>query len=158
MARKKSKPDADASRDLSVIEFRNLCDVETPERSYEGDGGWDLALPKDIEIPPQRSIIVPMGIAVSLPPNFCAVLFERSSLARDGVMMFGRLIDSGYQGEIHGMFFNTSLYTVSRFKGERVAQLVPMVFRPNLEMEWREVKKFSRETERGERRMGSSGT
>jgi deoxyuridine 5'-triphosphate nucleotidohydrolase len=139
-----------------TLKVKLTRNVPMPTRGYKGDAGWDLAVPTDIVIPNGQHVTVAMGVAVDFPEGYCGVLFERSSMAKNGLMLFGRLIDNGYHGEIHCIIFNCTPYVAEIPRGARIAQLVPVVFRPSLEMELQPVVEFERTTDRGEKRMGST--
>jgi len=92
----------------------------------EGDAGYDLCAGEDMEIEPQSTAVVPLGIAVAIPEGQYGLLIHRSSLAfkRNAVISTG-IIDSSFKQEMKAKVFNMSYgNTLYIRKGERIAQLI----------------------------------
>ena len=107
------------------IKIKKLKDVELPKKHYEGDLGWDLFLPYDIEeirLSPGQIAKIPIGIATELPEGFGAVIRDRSSMASRGLHILGGEIDNRYRGEWHLLMINLSPYEQVLRPGERIAQ------------------------------------
>ena len=98
--------------------------------------GYDLSI-KEIEIPKGRKVtegelIIPVGkrFAVSTKeriacgPNVCAQLWLRTSWARKGIMCSFGKIDSGFDGTLTLLGFNSGEETVKLVTGETFAQMV----------------------------------
>jgi dUTP pyrophosphatase len=109
--------------------------VELPRAARAGDAGLDLCAVADAELAAGGGrTVVGTGLAVAIPFGCCGLILPRSGLARDhGVTLLNTpgLIDAGYRGELQVLLLNTDpdrAYTVRR--GDRIAQLVVMAFRP----------------------------
>ncbi len=98
--------------------------------------GYDLSI-KEIEIPKGRKVtegelIIPVGkrFAVSTKeriacgPNVCAQLWLRTSWARKGIMCSFGKIDSGFDGTLTLLGFNSGEEDVKLVTGETFAQMV----------------------------------
>ena len=98
--------------------------------------GYDLSI-KEIEIPKGRKVtegelIIPVGkrFAVSTKeriacgPNVCAQLWLRTSWARKGIMCSFGKIDSGFDGTLTLLGFNSGEKDVKLVTGETFAQMV----------------------------------
>lgn len=64
------------------------------------------------------------GVAAEIPPGYCLMLRERSSLAAKGIFCVGGLIDADYRGEIKVILMgNEWAWSEAGLKpGDRVAQ------------------------------------
>ena len=98
--------------------------------------GYDLSI-KEIEIPKGRKVtdgelIIPVGkrFAVSTKeriacgPNVCAQLWLRTSWARKGIICSFGKIDSGFDGTLTLLGFNSGEEAVKLVTGETFAQMV----------------------------------
>lgn len=148
------------SQSPNVLNFCKISEKAiVPKRATEGSAGIDLCacIEEDIVLEPGKRVLVPSGIAVSLPEKDYAVfIFARSGLAvKHGISLSNGVgvIDSDYRGEIRvGLCnFGEESYTIK--PGERIAQMVVMkVENFNL----CQVDKLD-STERGEGGFGSTG-
>ena len=148
------------SQSPNVLNFCKISEKAiVPKRATEGSAGMDLCacIEEDIVLEPGKRVLVPSGIAVSLPEKDYAVfIFARSGLAvKHGISLSNGVgvIDSDYRGEIRvGLCnFGEESYTIK--PGERSAQMVVMkVENFNL----CQVDKLD-STERGEGGFGSTG-
>ncbi len=116
----------------------------------------DLAARVTTTIQPGSVELVPLNIALVLPPNHWVLLAARSSLFKKGLQMANGIGvgDEDYKGdsdEYQAALYNFTAKPVIVEKGERVAQLIVM----NLErVEWQEVEKFEHADRGG---FGSTG-
>lgn len=157
------------NRVLNIYVKRLTPTAKLPTKSYQGDSGWDLyadvpyiehngkKIPNLLTpvwiIPPGKSVIISIGIAVQLPKGWGAKNWPRSSQGVKNVHVYGGVIDNGYRGELHVTVHNSNPFTISYRPGDRVAQ---MVLTPVPKSRIKEVKTLS-ETQRGEKRFGSTG-
>ena len=99
-----------------------------PRYQHEGDAGLDLPSRVDLVIEPGERVMVPTGIAVSIPPGYAGFVLPRSGLAsRHGIALVNSpgLVDSGYRGEMAIVIINTDKRESFHIKrGDRIAQLV----------------------------------
>lgn len=134
-----------------------------PDYQSSGAGALDLiaCVREVIELRPQETaMLIPTGIAVSMPSSdMAALVLPRSGLGHKKGLVLGNtvgLIDSDYQGEIAVSAWNRCPdgKPILIEPGMRVAQLmfVPII-RPRLSI----VTTFSTASERGEGGFGSTG-
>lgn len=129
-------------------------DAVVPTRSNPGDAGYDLFANQDVQIYPQHLVMVPTGIAISIPPDCYGRVAPRSGLAwKHQLDVFAGVVDSSYRGEIKVLLKNHGSQIVTLAKGDRVAQLIfERIYTPELV----EVQTLD-ESERGAGGFGSSG-
>lgn len=136
-----------------VVQIQPLQDdVIIPQKSYEQAAGWDVFAPRDIYVPIDAVTLVPLGFKTALPGGWCAILKERSGLGKEGVQLFGGVIDSDYRGEWM-VALKANLAPMRIPQGKAIAQflIVPV---PSVTLQV--VKELS-QTVRGDRGFGSSG-
>lgn len=126
---------------LTVRILRLDRDLSLPEPALAGDAGMDLRAREGCALEASGGrALVPVGIALALPPGVAGLVLPRSGLAaRHGVTVVNApgLIDSGYRGEILVALINTDpkeSFVIQR--GDRIAQLVLLAV-PSVE--WDEV-------------------
>ena len=133
--------------------------ISLPKYETDGSSGMDLAanVENEIEIEPGKSLIIPTGLAVSIPKNFEIQIRPRSGLAAKNqisVLNTPGTIDADYRGEIKVILVNLSDKIFKIEKGLRIAQMVlcPVVKATLKEVDTLEI------TERGTSGFGSTGT
>lgn len=94
------------------------------KRKYCGDAGVDIPMPETGWVNGLRK--VPLGVKVSLPPGWFALIQERSSAGAAGLQSIGNVIDSGYDGELHATIVNHSGERFHWNRGDRIVQIVFM--------------------------------
>lgn len=107
-------------------------DAVLPEYAYPSDSGFDLYSVEEIIIPAFGRALVPTGICVEIDENTEIQVRPKSGLAiNQGLTVLNTpgTVDSGYNGEIKVIVFNTNNTTVTINKGMKVAQacLCPVV-------------------------------
>ena len=99
-----------------------------PSYAYEGDAGLDLLSAVDVVLEPLSRMLIPTGLAVSIPAGYAGFIQPRSGLAiKRGLSMVNTpgLIDSNYRGELKVAAINLDPETpISIKRGDRIAQLV----------------------------------
>lgn len=113
------------SKNLKV-ELLNV-DAKFPEYAYPSDSGFDLFSTEDIILAPFGRALVPTGIKLSIPEEFEIQVRPKSGLAiNQGLTVLNTpgTVDSGYNGEIKVIIFNTNNISVSVSKGTKIAQAV----------------------------------
>jgi dUTP pyrophosphatase len=99
--------------------------AQIPKFANETDAGADLYSPINITIPPQRQILIPLGIKVAIPPGYFIKFEPRSGLAlKFEIDRKAGLIDESYTKEWGLILRNESDDPYHILKGERVAQAV----------------------------------
>ena len=134
-------------------------DINLPKYETEGSSGMDLAahIENSVQIEPGNTVMVPTGIAVSIPKNFEIQIRPRSGLAarnKISILNTPGTIDSDYRGEIKVILINLGKKTFTVEKGARIAQ---MVLCPIVKARFKEVESLG-ETPRGSSGFGSTGT
>lgn len=132
--------------------------VELPAYAYEGDAGLDLRANEGVDIAPFERVLIPTGLAISIPDGYAGFVQPRSGMAlKRGLTIANTpgLIDAHYRGELKVIAVNLdSQQTIHIERGERIAQLViqqvPVVHLT-------EVDELD-ETDRGSGGFGSSGS
>src|SRR6185312_6805180 len=89
---------------MSVIKigFKRLTpDAVVPTKAHASDSGFDLVASADVIIEPGATVVVPTGIAVSLPEGYEAQVRPRSGVtSKTKLRVQLGTIDNGYSGEI----------------------------------------------------------
>ena len=114
---------------LDIQVLRLDPDLPLPSYAHPGDAGVDLHARHDSVIASQGGrVLMPTGIALSIPEGYAGFVLPRSGLAlKHGISVVNApgLIDSQYRGELMVVLLNTDAarpYHISR--GDRIAQLV----------------------------------
>ena len=100
-----------------------------PSYATPGSAGMDLraALAGPLAIQPGQRLLIPTGIAISVPQGYEAQVRPRSGLAiKHGITMLNSpgTIDSDYRGEIKVIAINHGDAAFAIEPGERIAQLI----------------------------------
>lgn len=145
---------------LNTLNFCKMSEnAIIPKKATSGSAGADLCacIDNEIILLPGKRILIPTGIAISLPGNeYVAYIFGRSGLGiKHGITLSNGVgvIDSDYRGEIKVGLCNYSEETYTISPGERIAQLIVMKVE-NLILN--EVSELDT-TERGKNGFGSTG-
>jgi dUTP pyrophosphatase len=104
------------------------ADARLPAAAHEHDAGLDLRSVAACEIAPGHRALVPVGLAVEIPPGHAGLVIPRSGLAaRHGITILNApgLVDAGYRGELMVALLNTDHDEPFAIGvGDRIAQLV----------------------------------
>ena len=109
------------------LRFINDSENENPEYAYQSDSGFDLRSSEDIWIHPNSRKLISTGMRFDIPEGYEIQVRSKSGLAlNQGLMVLNSpgTVDSGYQGEIKVIMFNTTNQKVKIVKGQKVAQAV----------------------------------
>ena len=133
--------------------------IPLPKYETEGSSGMDLSanVEKVVEIQPGKSVIIPTGIALSIPKNYEIQIRPRSGLAAKSqisILNTPGTIDADYRGELKVILVNLGEKIFKVEKGLRIAQ---MVLCPVIKAVLKEVNELE-ETERGSGGFGSTGS
>ena len=104
-------------------------DLPLPHYLTPGSAGVDLyaAIDEEIIIPVSGRVLVPTGIAISMPTDCEAQIRPRSGLAlKYGLTLLNTpgTIDSDYRGEIKLIVINLGDKEYTLKRGERIAQMI----------------------------------
>ena len=132
--------------------------VKLPTYKTSGSSGMDLMahIKNKKTINPGKTLIIPTGIAVTVPKNYEIQIRPRSGLAaKKGISILNTpgTVDSDYRGEIKIILINFSKKSFIVKSGDRIAQ---MVLCPVAKGKIKEVKNLPR-TVRGKGGFGSTG-
>lgn len=144
----------------------------------KGDSGFDLYLPRDVEIQPGKIEMIDMNVKIALFKNIEEVwgndtgsgaellkpwlipspyyLYARSSVIKRGIMMVNGvgIIDKGYRGTLKAGFYNTTDEVVKMGFGERIVQVCCPDLCPYFDVE---LAHKMDDTSRGTGGIGSTG-
>lgn len=99
----------------------------TPTKATEGSAGFDLRAKKETILPNCQRVLVGTGVRARIPEDHVGLLFPRSSLSKQDIIMTNSVgvIDSDYRGEIMAsLMYRGELMTWVIPKHERIVQLV----------------------------------
>ncbi len=77
-----------------------------------------------LEIAPMGHFLVGSREFMNLPPDICAQIFIKSSMARRGIVGTFGFIDAGYRGNLTLSFYNSSQQPVMIEPGKKIAQVI----------------------------------
>lgn len=124
-----------------------------PTRAHRTDAGLDLYSPVDKWVYANGMAQIDTGIHVEIPEGYVGLITSKSGLMSLGITTRGT-IDSGYTGSIKAIIYNDGPCSYLVKKGQKITQLVIVpCITPEIEI----VDKF-RETERGDKGFGSTGS
>lgn len=133
--------------------------ARVPEKAHEGDAGWDLFLPEDVELVEGQITMVDLRIKTAIPFGHFGLVVPRSSMANRRVLLANTvgIIDSGYRGNLKvALIYSPTIdmpLTTNLYQDDRVAQLLVVPF---LDMGFTSVTDLD-DTERSDGGFGSSG-
>jgi dUTP pyrophosphatase len=96
-----------------------------PKYAYPSDSGFDLHSTQDLEIGPFGRILVPTGLKVSFDEGYEIQVRPKSGLAlKQGLTVLNTpgTVDSGYDGEVKVILYNSTHDTVYIEKRQKIAQ------------------------------------
>ena len=142
-----------------ILNFKLENGAFAPKNEHSLDAGYDLISPVDLKIKPKKRGFINTGVyvqATNIPKDF---KFEGTSgnAKKKGLYPIGGIIDQGYRGNIGVVLVNNSFKTIKIKRGDKIAQLIPMIIpiidKVNI------VEEFTDENNdgRGEAGFGSTG-
>jgi len=109
-----------------TLEFIKIHqDAVSPKYNYPTDSGFDLHSTESVGISPQSRMIVGTGLKFNIKDGFEMQVRPKSGLAlKQGLTVLNTpgTVDSGYDGEVKVILYNTSHDTVYIEKGQKIAQ------------------------------------
>jgi len=102
-------------------------DATTPSYNYESDSGFDLYSVEDVTIHGLGRGLIPTGLSFDIKDGYEIQVRSKSGLAiNQGLMCLNSpgTVDSGYNGEVKVIIFNTNKEPFTITKGMKVAQAV----------------------------------
>lgn len=127
-----------------------------PYKAHATDAGMDMvATSRDFD--GNGNVVYGTGIAVEIPQGYVGLVFPRSSVSRQDMVLSNSVgvIDSGYRGEITFKFktVGSKMYPDMYHVGDRIGQLIIM---PYPDIHWDEVDELE-DSDRGDGGYGSTG-
>lgn len=132
------------------MKFNVLEGGIAPQRGHATDAGADVFARGTFFINAGETVKIPLGVSLELDPNTMAVVYNRSSMAAEGLAIANSPVDMGYTGEIHAIMTNTTTDKLICIEnGDKIAQVViiPIII-PEVEVKTTE--------ERGDGAFGST--
>lgn len=111
----------------ATLKFVNNSDNVNPSYVYPSDSGFDLRASEEVVIGANSRALVPTGIRLDIADSYEVQIRSKSGLAlNQGLFVLNSpgTIDSGYQGEIKVILFNTTNQSIKIEKGQKIAQAV----------------------------------
>jgi dUTP pyrophosphatase len=141
------------------MKYTNNSDNTEPEYAYQSDSGFDLRSVEDIWVQANDRKLIPTGLRFDIPDGFEIQVRSKSGLAlNQGLMVLNSpgTVDSGYQGEIKVIMFNTTNQKIKIEKGQKIAQAVVC---PVVNGRWIDLIKVEglSEKDRNDKGFGSTG-
>jgi dUTP pyrophosphatase len=102
-------------------------DAVFPEYAYPTDSGFDLYSTEEITLEPFGRTLIPTGLKLSFDIGYEIQVRPKSGLAlKQGLTVLNTpgTVDSGYNGEIMVIVFNTNPKSFTVEKGMKIAQAV----------------------------------
>ena len=97
-------------------------DAFRPTLATEGSVGYDFRCTETVVIRSRTTKVVSTNVRISFPHTLWMKLHARSSLARQGLLVMGGVIDSDYEGPIMFCFRNLSSQSIVLERGEKMGQ------------------------------------
>lgn len=131
----------------------------TPTYNYPTDSGFDLHTTKSFIIPPFGRVLAPTGLKFNIKEGFEIQVRPKSGLAlKQGLTVLNTpgTVDSGYDGEVQVILYNSTQNSIEITEGQKVAQacLCPVVNGRWVDV--REVQEI-KDKDRGSNGFGSTG-
>lgn len=134
-------------------------DAIFPKYNYESDSGFDLHSVEDVVISAFGRSLIPTGIKMDIPIGYEVQIRPKSGLAlNQGLTVLNTpgTIDSGYNGEIKVIVFNTNNISIQITKGMKIAQAVLCPVMCGKKVSLKEINDVE-DKDRGENGFGSTG-
>jgi dUTP pyrophosphatase len=117
----------DQSQGKLNLEYTNDSDNKEPEYAYKSDSGFDLRSTEEMWVQANDRKLIPTGLKFDIPDGYEIQVRSKSGLAlKQGLMVLNSpgTVDSGYQGEVKVIMFNTTNEKIKIEKGQKIAQAV----------------------------------
>lgn len=120
---------AAAKNQLVKIKIKHTGKYPLPAYQTDGSAAMDLhsETGKDVHIVQGMSELIPTGIYLSLPKDYVARIYARSSMAAERGLAPSNcvgIVDSDYRGQVFVSLYNSGQVTQYIKSGERIAQLM----------------------------------
>lgn len=129
------------------------AEAKLPTRAHDGDAGLDLYAVGYHSIAPYQQALIGTGIKMIIPFGCAGLIWDKSSLAIQGLTTLGGVIDTGYRGEIKVVLKNLSEDICNIIPGQKIAQIIIQ----KVELLEPEEEVIDDQTQRQQGAFGSSG-
>lgn len=141
------------------LEYVNEGEVKEPYYEYNSDSGFDLRAKEEVWVQANDRKLIPTGLRFDIPEGYEIQVRSKSGLAlNQGLMVLNSpgTVDSGYQGEVKVIIFNTTNQKIKIEKGQKIAQAVLC---PVITGKWVDLVKVEtiEEKDRNDKGFGSTG-
>ncbi|KAG9289040.1 hypothetical protein G9A89_015589 [Geosiphon pyriformis] len=149
----------DLSKEQELKWYSNNEKGIMPERVHDTDAEFDLRYPRKetIKLELHSCICIDLKVALKIPATTMVQLASRSSLAKRGINIRGKIIDVGYVGNIIVMLQNDSEKTYIIEPNEKIVQAIFLLLVRVAQLVSVEKRKELGITVRGIQRFGSTG-
>lgn len=109
------------------LKYTSDSDNKEPEYAYGSDSGFDLRSTEELWVQANDRKLIPTGLRFDIPDGYEIQVRSKSGLAlNQGLMVLNSpgTVDSGYQGEIKVIIFNTTNERIKIEKDQKIAQAV----------------------------------
>lgn len=144
---------------IELVYKKLTSDAVTPKYNYESDSGFDLYATEDVVVSGLGRCLVPTGLSFDIGNMHEIQVRSKSGLAiNEGLFVLNSpgTVDSGYNGEIKVIIFNTNQHEYTIKKGTKVAQAVLCPVASGMWVNLVETEKIN-DKERGSNGFGSTG-
>jgi len=144
---------------IELVYKKLTSDAVTPKYNYESDSGFDLYATEDVVVSGLGRCLVPTGLSFDIGNMHEIQVRSKSGLAiNEGLFVLNSpgTVDSGYNGEIKVIIFNTNQHEYTIKKGTKVAQAVLCPVASGMWVNLVETNKLN-DKERGSNGFGSTG-
>ena len=144
---------------LELVYKKLTPDAVTPKYNYESDSGFDLYSTEDVVVKGLGRCLVPTGLSFDIGEMHEIQVRSKSGLAiNEGLFVLNSpgTVDSGYNGEIKVIIFNTNQHEYIIKKGTKIAQAVLCPVASGMWVNLVETNKLN-DKERGSNGFGSTG-
>lgn len=139
---------------MIVLRIKKLTPAAVlPTKAHSTDGAFDISTNESYILQPGQRHAFTTGLASELPPEYVALLRDRSSLGSKGIQVLAGVIDAAYRGEWKVVLHNTGHESYEIKAGDRIAQCLILPVPSVVVVESNELG----ETDRGAGGFGSSG-
>jgi len=98
--------------------------AKLPSYAHPGDVGMDLYSMETVIIKPGEHCRFFHGFALEFPEGNAAIIMDKSSISKAGLIHMGGVFDAGYRGEYNTHLVNLSDKPYIIEEGDKVSQLI----------------------------------
>ena len=108
-----------------TMEVKQLsCDGHLPMKSTPESVGYDLWPSCDVILKSRTVTSVSTGVRVDLPSGYAGIIYNKTGLAHDGIIVVSNVLDTNSHGPLNLLMHNTSERDYKVLKENPLAQLI----------------------------------